>query len=326
MALSNKIPTIRSATNSGATLRIGDIKALTKGKQTDKDGKPISDDGATAKGDKASAEKNGTETSVDTKIKNLMKSVQKALTPDDKNTDPNAPINSEKDPSRFDSIAGKKFANGAGDAAKNFGFQMPGTSSGGKDQNSQQANANQPSAGSQGNPVAGIGGGFGGNAGGGGFGSGGGAQGGTRPGGQVGGGGIPGTGGSTQPGGGGSSLPAGVSRIDIAHNDHTNHAYSGVNSPQKLDFLQALHPGYHAEYNKETNTVAFHHPDASGHDDPGHDHHQDAHDINPVTNPITSPDLESFAKADTGNESRDAEQMPPRIPEDSSQEQASQNA
>lgn len=213
MLSGGKIPTIRAAAGVGPKTSIGSVKTLgtkTLKNPKDKDSNTNQEeDTEAAKSNKQAAQKEGSETSIDAKVKKLLKNVQKAREVDGKNPDPNAPINSEKDPSRFD-LVNKLEGNSKEDAAKNFGFSMPGT--GGK-QDSQQQAAQAAQQQAAANPITGVGGGFGGGFGGGASSGGGG--------GSHQGGGIPGTGGVHDPGHGGGTQHV-ASTVEIQSMGGTN--------------------------------------------------------------------------------------------------------
>lgn len=266
MLSGGKVATIRSASSTGPKTSIGSVKTLGNKNLKNKDGKSNQNDTETAKSEKQGAERNGTETSIDNKVKKLLKDVQKAREVDAKNPDPNAPINSKNDPSRFDNV-NKLEGNSKEDAARNFGFSLPGTNNSAR-QNSQQA-AGQAQQGSS-NPIAGIGGGGG---------AGGGASGGSSGGGgrQPGtgpnpGGGIsnPGTGGggpitnpgSGDPGGGGTRTAAQIaSDMTRSFSSLSNGANITVHSSDATSaqqfMAQAKASGAQPSFNAETNTISF---------------------------------------------------------------------
>lgn len=286
MLSGGKMPTIRSAATIGAKTSIGSIKTLgSKHLKTAKakDGKEGNtnqeEDTEAAKSNKQAAEKNGTETSIDTKVKKLLKDVQKAREVNGKNPDPNAPINSENDPSRFDNV-NKLEGNTKEDAAKNFGFSLPGTS--GK-QNSQQqaAQAAQQATASGGGAVA-SGGGAGGSGGGSGSG---GSSGGSRP---NSGGGNPGTGGGpiTGPGTGSGdhqTNPAGIqSREVTSHGGFNDIKYVAKSGNQ--EYFQQKYPGQHIETianENGTSQYIVHSPLDPNHSEPGHSPNLDTQSIEP---------------------------------------------
>lgn len=164
----SKPAAIKSATSSGlANLGISSIRQKINPETISekKDAKKNTNDSERAAESKLGAEKQGTETSLDTQLKNIFNKVQKISekSKEKENTDPNAPINSEKDPSRFD-LADKQQANSKEAVAERFQFSMPGQSSSQGSQN-QMATTAQQQQGST-NQTASVGGGGGSSSGG----------------------------------------------------------------------------------------------------------------------------------------------------------------